>query len=137
MMKTSSAFGLAVVALVLGYALGYFTADEAEVVVEEVRQEAASATADLSFPTNDNAREEAAQNTPNPNGTAFVIPMSRLSESQRAFVRTAGVEGEEIVVTNAMVACAEASIGATRVAEIKNGASPSMSEGIKLMACYE
>ncbi len=67
---------------------------------------------------------------------AFTIRLDSLSEAQQAMVRGMGIDSNEIQVTYGMVACAEAEIGAARVEEIRNGAAPSMTEGMKLMGCY-
>jgi hypothetical protein len=48
-----------------------------------------------------------------------------------------GIDPNTVNITPAMIACAEAKLGATRIEELKGGATPSMSEGISLMACYK
>lgn len=67
-------------------------------------------------------------------GTA--IDASQLTDGQKKMLAAMGIDPNTIVITQEMIACAEASLGPARVEEIKNGASPSFSEGVKLAACY-
>ncbi len=60
---------------------------------------------------------------------------STLSEGQLKMLASFGIDPNSI--TPAMIACGEAKLGAERTAEIKGGATPSISEGISLMACYK
>ncbi len=71
-----------------------------------------------------------------PTDVAFRVQMSSLSPEQQAILRTAGISGSEIEITNAMKTCAEQSIGASRTAEIAGGAKPSIIESGKLIICY-
>jgi hypothetical protein len=66
-----------------------------------------------------------------------VISTTKLSAGQQRLLSTLGIDSTEIVVTATMVACAEEKIGAPRVAEIVNGSTPSFSEGVSLLACYQ
>lgn len=72
----------------------------------------------------------------NSTDVAFRIQMSSLSSEQQAMLRTAGISGSEIAITNEMKTCAEQSIGAGRTAEIADGAKPSIIESGKLIVCY-
>ena len=65
------------------------------------------------------------------------VNTSSLSEGQKTMLRALGVDVDTLVVTPAMIACAETSVGTARALEIKNGATPSMIEGAKLVACYK
>lgn len=67
---------------------------------------------------------------------SVTIDTSSLSDSQRQMLATMGVNSETITLTPAMVACAEAEVGVGRLEEIKDGATPSFSEGFKLFSCY-
>lgn len=69
-------------------------------------------------------------------GGGTKIAPSSLTEGQKKMLSAMGIDPNSITVTSQMIACAEASLGASRVEEIKNGASPSFSEGVKLAACY-
>lgn len=69
-----------------------------------------------------------------PSGTT--INASSLTEGQKKLLGALGIDANAITVTQAMIVCAETSLGATRVEEIKGGATPSFSEGLKLAACY-
>jgi hypothetical protein len=71
------------------------------------------------------------------NAVAFMVNIENIPDAQRVFLRTMGIDGNEIPVTNSMLACAEAGVGSARIAEIQNGAVPTMSEGFKLVGCYE
>lgn len=65
------------------------------------------------------------------------INTANLSDGQRTMLKALGINTDTLVVTPQMVACAEASLGAGRANEIKNGATPSFTEGAKLVACYK
>lgn len=60
-----------------------------------------------------------------------------LSDSQRETLETAGIDTEEFVITEAMIACAEGKLGVERVAEIVGGAKPSYLEMAKLSLCVK
>lgn len=66
----------------------------------------------------------------------MTINTSALSDTQRKMLETMGVDTENLTLTPEMVACAEAEVGSARLMEIKDGASPSMSESASLMGCY-
>lgn len=78
-------------------------------------------------------------NSPTENGSAvaFTISIANLPDSQKAFLRTMGITGDSIPVTNTMFACAQANVGSDRMTAIKNGETPSVGEGVKLAACYK
>lgn len=80
--------------------------------------------------------EGSTQTVTEPDGVAFTINVSNLPDSQKTMLRTMGVEGNEIEITNGMMACAEAKVGSERLRAIRDGASPSISEGFSLMSCY-
>lgn len=65
------------------------------------------------------------------------ISTSNLTDSQKKMLSALGIDAESIVVTPEMAACADSSVGATRMDEIINGATPSFTEGAKLVACYK
>lgn len=67
---------------------------------------------------------------------AFSIDVSKLSEAQQLTLKTMGIKDSSIKITNAMVACAAVDMSATRMEEIKGGASITASEGIKFVSCY-
>lgn len=67
---------------------------------------------------------------------SVTISTASMTTEQQAALKKLGVEGDEIVITPTMIACAEAKIGTARVDEIMNGATPSFTEGVALMACY-
>lgn len=65
------------------------------------------------------------------------ISTSNLTDSQKKMLSALGIDAESIVVTPEMSACADSSLGAARMDEIINGATPSFTEGAKLVACYK
>ncbi len=70
------------------------------------------------------------------NNTMEVLPIDQtdLTPEQQAIADKYGVDTSK--VTPEMVACAEAKLGAIRLDEIKNGATPTFSESLALFACY-
>jgi hypothetical protein len=77
---------------------------------------------------------DAPQNAQDAQGTT--VNTNNLTDGQRQMIEALGIDADNITITAEMVACAEAKLGAARVEEIKNGATPSFSEGASLMACY-
>lgn len=59
-----------------------------------------------------------------------------LSQGQAQFLTKLGIDPSSITITPAMIACAEAKLGKARLEELQGGATPSMSEGMTLLACY-
>lgn len=64
------------------------------------------------------------------------VSKSNLTDGQRKLIEAFGIDADSITITPEMIACAEAKLGAARIEEIKNGATPSFSEGITLAGCY-
>lgn len=64
------------------------------------------------------------------------LDASALSSEQRQMLEALGIDPNNITITPAMIACAEAKLGAGRIEEIKNGAAPSFGESMELLACY-
>ncbi len=69
-------------------------------------------------------------------GAGTTIDASSLTPSQRQLLESLGIDADNVTITPEMVACAEAKLGAARIEEIKNGATPSFTEGASLVACY-
>ena len=69
-------------------------------------------------------------------GNGTTVQTSSLSDSQRQMLNALGIDADSVTITPEMVACAEAKLGTARIEEIKNGATPSFSEGASLVACY-
>lgn len=67
---------------------------------------------------------------------AYEVSASQLSAGQRNLLSKLGVNADAITITGAMIACAEAKVGAARLAEIQAGATPTFTEGASLLACY-
>lgn len=90
------------------------------------------------FMTSQNTSETANSDTTDTNNaqtSGGTSNTSGLSEGQLKMLASFGIDPNSI--TPAMIACGEAKLGAERTAEIKGGATPSISEGISLMACYK
>ncbi len=80
-------------------------------------------------------------NTSNPNGAAnngeaTTVPSSNLTEDQKKMLSSFGIDPNTVTITPEMIACAEGKLGQARIEEIKNGATPSFTEGVSLAACY-
>lgn len=126
---------LAIATFALGYVFGSFNGSPTQLTeVRDSIQSGAQTAADALGGDNSALTSEMAGG--NSGEVAFTIRLDSLSEAQQAMVRGMGIDSNEIQVTYGMVACAEAEIGAARVEEIRNGAAPSMTEGVKLMGCY-
>lgn len=65
------------------------------------------------------------------------INTSALSDGQKKMLQALGINTDTLTLTPTMVACAEAGVGTGRVEAIKGGATPSLIEGAKLVACYK
>lgn len=125
--NTFPSVALAVLIFVCGLIAGYLFAP----VSDSVRSDTINTSDVLGSMTDDEANDNG-----DGSGVAFTINIEELSESQQVLVRSMGVDGNEIVVTNVMYSCAVAKVGENRLIEIKNGATPAFSEGASLMACY-
>lgn len=68
--------------------------------------------------------------------TSYQIPANQLSAAQRELLAKLGINIDALIITPTMIACAEAKVGAARLAEIQAGATPTFSEGASLVACY-
>ncbi len=66
-----------------------------------------------------------------------VITADSLSEEQRALLASFGLEGASVTITDAMLTCANESIGEKRLGEIVNGSAPSPLEAMKLLPCLK
>jgi uncharacterized protein YaaQ len=148
--STFQAVVMGLLIFVTGFILGYFSADTTDAVIEMADEQmsevatniqetvtgtevSTSSTAATSDTESDTVSVPAVNNG---DAVAFTLDVSKIPESQRAFLRTMGIEGNQITVTNTMLACAEAEIGVARMSEIQYGATPSLSEGLKLAGCY-
>jgi hypothetical protein len=125
-----------VVVFVVGFVLGKMNvATPADAVIESAKETF------IQTQTSDVPKQEVSETTtpgtdtkPSP---ATSISVDALTDSQKKMLESLGVNTEAITVTAAMIACAEAKLGKARIEEIKNGATPSMLEGVSLMACYK
>jgi len=93
-----------------------------------------------SFASMGSSQNERAANNAEQAGSAgggTTINTNNLTDGQTKMLESMGIDADNITITAEMVACAEAKLGSARVEEIKNGATPSFTEGASLMACYQ
>ncbi len=64
------------------------------------------------------------------------IDSSNMTDGQRNLMNALGLDPNNVTITSEMIVCAEEKLGASRVEEIKNGATPSFTEGASLVTCY-
>ena len=129
-------FGIVAAGLVIfvsGYVLGYLISDTADTAMTSSGNQIKETAVEVSDMATSSVTTPAAQNG---DAVAFTINVENIPETQRAFLKTMGITGNEIVVTNTILACAQAEIGIVRMVEIQNGATPSVSEGLALAGCY-
>lgn len=86
--------------------------------------------------TNTTPTTNTTTNTTPPKSGTTVTPASSLTSGQMQMLKTFGIDPNTVTITAAMMACAEGKVGTARFAEIKNGATPTMFEGAKLVVCY-
>jgi hypothetical protein len=66
-----------------------------------------------------------------------VLTADSLSEGQRAILTTFGLGDAEVVVTDAVIRCAEDAVGEERFVEILAGGAPSPREAFLLLPCMK
>lgn len=115
---------LFIVVFIAGFAIGRTTQGNPADMVQNVQESTMSGSDTANTPANADAEGGATVNTNN------------LTEGQRQMLEAMGIDADTVNITPEMIACAEAKLGAARVEEIKNGATPSFTEGASLMACY-
>lgn len=118
---------IALALLVLAY-VGYQLYSNAPDAVDMTTAETADTTTDGAAP------DAATSGVAAEMSSSIVVPLSSLPESQQSVLRSLGYT-DSVTFTPEMVTCAEAKLGTARVEEIRNGASPSALEVIKLTPC--
>lgn len=68
---------------------------------------------------------------------ATPVEASKLTEGQKKMLNAFGIDPNTVNITPEMIVCAETKLGAARIEEIKNGDTPSFTEGVSLAACYK
>lgn len=117
-----------VVVLLVGFLVGRMTANEGmSVVTTGPNQTQTKQNTDM---------DSGAENTATNQNEGTEVKSSQMTDGQRKMLETMGIDPNNVTITPEMVACAEAKVGAARVAEIQGGATPSIIEGGKLFACY-
>lgn len=107
-----------IIALVLGFLVGRMTADT-----------------DLSLSKTSEKETTSVEQDKDTESTQ--IADSNLTEGQKKLLESMGIDSTKITITAEMVACADAKLGVARMEEIKNGATPSVPEGVSLLVCYK
>lgn len=132
MNQTLVSIALAIVIFTAGVFVGNLTAGDRS-PMEAISDTVGAVSADK-----DSQSATTADNTDDGAGdeVIFTIDMSSLGATEKAFLASAGITGDSINVTASMYSCAEAKLGTQRITEIKNGATPSAAEGVKLVGCY-
>lgn len=110
---------LVVVVFLAGFIIGRMTASE-----------------DIDMPSMNNPLNNDESVESESGGEGATVSASQLTPGQRELLEALGIDANEINITPAMIACAEAELGEARVAEIRAGATPSFGEGMKLAGCY-
>jgi len=65
------------------------------------------------------------------------ISTDSLPPAQKKVLDTLGVGSKQITITPGMVSCAVDALGSSRAVELKNGAAPSLAEGLTLLTCLK
>ena len=67
----------------------------------------------------------------------ITISTESLSPAQKKVLDTLGIGSRQVTITPGMVSCAVDTIGLTRATEIRDGAAPTIAEGLTLLACLK
>lgn len=67
----------------------------------------------------------------------IVIEEASLTPEQKALLERLGIDTSSMTITPEMMLCFEAKLGAARVEEITNGATPTIMEGISALSCLD
>jgi hypothetical protein len=121
---------LFLVVFVVGFAIGRMSTGETT-IAEDV-----SGVNDFAQTLTPNTNNDNTQSSGDSAGGGATVNTANLTDGQRQMLQALGIDADNITITAEMVACAEAKLGAARIEEIKNGATPSFSEGASLVACY-
>jgi uncharacterized protein HemX len=124
--------GVVVVLLVLGIGFGvyvWYTLQQINKTVGGI---------DMSQP----AQSESASSSPEHNASVsgedtIVIEATDLTPVQQNALKSFGFQGEQIVITQDMIVCAEDAVTKVRLDEILGGAAPTPLEAMKLLPCLK
>ncbi len=117
--------------LVVVFVGGYMVGDSAQGIKDRVRAFMQDPVPEVTeVPVGDTASAAS--------GTALgvAVESGSLTDDQKKLIRALGIDPDSITITPQMVVCAESSLGAERIRQIRDGATPSFTEGVKLSACY-
>jgi hypothetical protein len=121
---------LFLVVFIVGFAIGRMSTGETT-----ISKDMSGVTDLVQMPTSNTNNENTQPSGTSVDGGA-TVNTENLTDGQRKMLQALGIDADNITITAEMVACAEAKLGAARIEEIKNGATPSFSEGASLVACY-
>lgn len=110
-----------------GFMIGRITAPGGMASTQQVSPATTQSTTDTSA--------QADTSVPAENTEAINVG-SQMTADQRKMLESFGLNPDEVTITPEMIACAEAKVGAARIQEIINGATPSFMEGASLITCY-
>jgi len=82
------------------------------------------------------AQSQSAADLASPAPAPISIDATSLPPGQQRVLETFGLDQATVTISPAVIACAEAAIGADRLAAITAGDTPAIMEGIKLANCY-
>lgn len=67
----------------------------------------------------------------------ITVSTDNLPPAQKKVLETLGISAKQVTITPGMVSCAVDTLGSARALEIKNGAAPTLAEGLTLLACLK
>ena len=123
-MKKLFVFALILAAFALGVYVGHLP------ITDLIFSQSSSPT-----PSAESAPAKGGASSATPN-ESVTVSAAQLSAGQRELLAKLGIDADAIIITPQMIACAEAKVGAGRLAEIQAGATPSFTEGASLLTCY-
>lgn len=118
---------------IVGFYFGRVTDTNVNPFTSSVEEKTAEQKGDMNEQTGAQTNEQSTEQQE----SATPISPNALTDGQRKMLEAMGIDPNTVTVTPQMVACAEAKLGPARIEEIKNGATPSFTEGVSLVACYK
>lgn len=67
----------------------------------------------------------------------ITVDTATLTETQQNILKTFGYNSQTLIITSAMVVCAENAVGKDRLNEILKGSAPNPLETVKLFPCFK
>jgi len=120
---------LLIIALVVGFIIGRETAT--------IKNPLTTTNPERPTENREVATTSPAEATATSSGENATFDSSEITPEQRERLGTFGIDADAVVVTAAMISCAETKIGKARLEEIFSGSTPTFFEGLDLFSCYE